>query len=437
MQPSPGHNPAEQPAPRGRGSLGWRDPLFLASMPSGERVRRFVAMLLLLQRLSYLLPACASLFSHEVLFSSPARNAVLLTLALAWNVVLFHWVARRGWFPIRAVLIDVLATCVFMIGVTDVCVPASTSCITNWSSHALLATGALIGAVCERPIQITALLPPVGVYAIAHAGDLGERFPAGLELAVRLNSYVWFAVIVFFIRRYLAAQATRLDRLAEQRLAAEAERVAERVAEQARLAHYRQLHDTVLATLTAIARGGLDHHTEEVRRRCAADAAYVRTLIRQDAAGPATGLSNGLARAVARAAGLGLCVHYAAEALPGEDSPAVSTADPPEASHGARHGGPPAEVAMAMAEACAEALNNVARHSGEREAWLTAVAVDGVITVRVVDRGKGFDPARVEPGYGLRSSVVGRLREVGGGAEVITAPGEGVCVELTWPGRPL
>ncbi|MBG0830137.1 hypothetical protein HS041_20435 [Planomonospora sp. ID67723] len=401
-----------QQATVGRGSLGWRDPLFLASRPSGERVRRFVAMLLMLQRLSYLLPACASLFAGEALFSARGRNAVLLALALAWNVTLFRWVARRGWFTPQAVVIDVLATCAFMIGVTDACLPGSGTCVTNWSSHALLATGALIGAVSERPLQFAALLPPIGVYAIAHADDLGQRFPPMLELAVRVNGYVWFAVIVFFIRRYLAAQAARLDVLADQRRAAEAEQAAE----QARLAHYRQLHDTVLATLTAIARGGLDHHTEEVRRRCAADAAYVRALIGQDAAGPATGLGNALTRVVARAAGLGLCVRYAAEALP-EDLPAG--------------------VAAAMAEAGAEALNNVVRHSGEREAWLTAVEVDGVVTVRVVDRGQGFDPGGVEPGYGLRSSVIGRMREIGGSAEIITAPGEGVCVELTWPDRPL
>ncbi|MFG3437044.1 sensor histidine kinase [Nonomuraea sp. NPDC047897] len=408
MQPSPAHDTAGHATAGWRGSLGWRDPLFLAARPSGERVRRFVAMLLTLQRLSYLVPACASLFADETLFADRGRNAALLALALVWNVTLFHWVARRGWFAPRAVVIDVLATCVFMVGVAGVCLPESGTCVRNWSSHALLATGALIGAVSERPIQFAALLPPVAVYAVAHAGDLGQRLPAALELLVRVNGYVWFAVIVFFIRRYLAAQATRLDGLAEQRLVAEAERVAER----ARLAHYRQLHDTVLATLTAIARGGLDHHTEEVRRRCAADAAYVRALIRQDAAGPVTGLGNGLARAVARAAGLGLCVRYAAEALP-EDLPD--------------------DVAAALAEAGAEALNNVVRHSGEREAWLTAVAVDGTVTVRVVDRGRGFEPGEVEPGYGLRSSVIGRMREVGGSVEIITAPGEGVCVELRWP----
>ncbi|MFI6318406.1 sensor histidine kinase [Nonomuraea sp. NPDC050556] len=392
-------------------SPGWRDPLLLAFRPSGERVRSFVVALLMLQRLSYLLPACASLFAGDVVFADRGRNAVLLALALLWNVTLFRWVARRGWFVTSAVAIDTLATCVFMVGVTDACLPRSEACVTNWSTHALLATGAMIGAVSVRAIQFSALLVPIAVYAYAHAGDLGQRLPPALELAVRVNSYVWFAIIVFFIRSYLAAQARRLDALAEQRLVAEAERVVE----QTRLAHYRQLHDTVLATLVAIARGGLDHHTVEVRRRCAADAAYVRALIRQDAAGPATGLSNGLARAVAGAAGLGLCVRYAAESLPDDL---------------------PADVGVAMAEASTEALNNVARHSGERDAWLTAFADGGVVTVRVVDRGRGFEPARTEPGHGLRSSVVGRMREVGGSVEIITAAGEGVCVELRWPGRP-
>ena len=69
------------------------------------------------------------------------------------------------------------------------------------------------------------------------------------QLTVQINGYVWFAIVVFFVRRYLAGQAARLDGLAERRVAVETERTAE----QARLAHYRQLHDTVLATLTAIA----------------------------------------------------------------------------------------------------------------------------------------------------------------------------------------
>ena len=65
------------------------------------------------------------------------------------------------------------------------------------------------------------------VYVIAHADDLRRGLPPVLELAVQVNADVWFAIVVFFIRRYLAGQAARLDGLAEQRLAVETERIAE------------------------------------------------------------------------------------------------------------------------------------------------------------------------------------------------------------------
>ncbi|MDP9864482.1 MULTISPECIES: sensor histidine kinase [Streptosporangium] len=390
------------------GTLGWRDPECLAASPGRERVHRFVAMLLILQRLSYLVPAGASLFNADGLYEDRALNALLLAVALAWNVLQSVSVRRRGWFAPWVVGADVAVTCVLMMGVTANCVGAATTGTANWSSSALLSTGAVVGAFTTRPRHALALLPPIAAYAVAHAGDLGLRYPLPLDLAVRVNGYVWFAVIVYFIRRYLAAQARRLDDLTELRLAAEAEQA--RSTE--RLAHYRQLHDTVLTTLTAIARGGLDHRAEQVRRRCAADAEYVRALIGQDSAGPPTTLSNGLAQAVARAACLGLRVRHAAAALPERLPP---------------------EVTAALTDACGEALNNVAVHSGAGEAWLTAVTVDGAVTIRVVDRGRGFAPGETEFGFGLRSSVIDRMREAGGSAAILAAPGEGTCVELVWP----
>jgi hypothetical protein len=57
----------------------------------------------------------------------------------------------------------------------------------------------------------------------------------------------------------------------------------------------------------------------------------------------------------------------------------------------------------------------------------------GGVEVVISDHGTGFDPARIKAARaGLRSSIRGRLRDAGGHAEVISAPGAGTTVVLTW-----
>ena len=94
----------------------------------------------------------------------------------------------------------------------------------------------------------------------------------------------------------------------------------------------------------------------------------------------------------------------------------------------------PATVAEALSGATREALRNVAAHAGVREATVSARGDgSGGVEVMVCDNGAGFDPGQVGPvSTGLRNSVRGRLRDVGGGAEVISSPGRGTTVVLTW-----
>ena len=56
-----------------------------------------------------------------------------------------------------------------------------------------------------------------------------------------------------------------------------------------------------------------------------------------------------------------------------------------------------------------------------------------MVTVTVLDRGRGFDPAQVSDGVGLRESVVARIRDVHGEATVTSEPGAGTHVEITVP----
>jgi signal transduction histidine kinase len=94
----------------------------------------------------------------------------------------------------------------------------------------------------------------------------------------------------------------------------------------------------------------------------------------------------------------------------------------------------PAEQAEALCGAAGEVLRNVVAHAGVVDAAVT-VRGDGSggAEVAISDDGAGFDPAQVGSlSRGLRDSVLGRLRDVGGNAEVISSPGQGTTVMLTW-----
>jgi hypothetical protein len=92
-----------------------------------------------------------------------------------------------------------------------------------------------------------------------------------------------------------------------------------------------------------------------------------------------------------------------------------------------------ADRAEAVSAAVGEALRNVAVHARVDSATVTArTDGQGVTTVTVADQGAGFDPGKVRPdSLGLRHSIRGRLRNVGGSAEIISSPGHGTAIVLT------
>jgi signal transduction histidine kinase len=94
----------------------------------------------------------------------------------------------------------------------------------------------------------------------------------------------------------------------------------------------------------------------------------------------------------------------------------------------------PLSAVEALSAAAGEALRNVSAHAAVSSAMVAARGgQSGEVTVTVSDDGIGFDPARVGPAStGLRSSVQKRLADVGGRAEIMSAPGQGTSVVLTW-----
>ncbi len=87
---------------------------------------------------------------------------------------------------------------------------------------------------------------------------------------------------------------------------------------------------------------------------------------------------------------------------------------------------------QALIEAAAEAMANAARHSASPTIDLYAeVRPDGV-QINVRDRGRGFDSETIGTG-GMAHSIVGRVVEAGGTADIKTTPGRGTDVSLFLP----
>jgi len=374
---------------------------------AADRANGFVVIVLALQRLSYVLPAVLTLHSHP--YRSPVLHAGLVGATAAWNVVLFASVRSRGFFPARMVWLDVGWTVVLFVAVAANSAPTDPYAALSWARRMGQAGAALAGAAIG-PIPLAAVAVAVIGLGYLVAGVAGPAGDPPVEAAGYINGLVWFAVFFGFVLRFLRTQGRRLDTLAAERTAAEARRAAAQASHDARMAHLRALHDTVLGTLIAIARGGLDHRSDEVRRRCARDADYVRRLLRDD---PGTdGLAHRLAEVAGDVEALGVRVHFRHHELPEEIAP---------------------DAVAAICGATREALNNVVKHAGVTTCWVTAQGVGDRLVVRVVDRGAGFDATTTPPGFGLPFSLVDGMRTVGGAARVSSAPGDGTTVELAWP----
>ena len=211
-----------------------------------------------------------------------------------------------------------------------------------------------------------------------------------------------------------------------QRMAAErdaAERAAAAAAERARLA--RAVHDGVLQVLALVQRRGgeLGGDGPEIARLAGEQEAALRALIRQQdsvtARAAETAREVDLASALeAVGAGRGLRVEVA---TPG--TPVLLAAD----------------VGRELVAAVGAALDNVAAHVGEEaRAWVLVEDLPGEVVVSVRDEGPGILEGRLAEAegsgrLGVSESIRGRLRDLGGSAELFTGPGQGVEWELRLP----
>ena len=90
------------------------------------------------------------------------------------------------------------------------------------------------------------------------------------------------------------------------------------------------------------------------------------------------------------------------------------------------------DAALCLFRVAQEALNNVARHAGVRDATVTLRRMDDGLLLAVSDSGVGFDADH--PGAGMHlglASMRERVRLVRGTLEVESSPGHGTTI-LAW-----
>lgn len=333
--------------------------------------------------------------------------------AVVWSVVLYSHGLRTHRFETGWVVADVvlMASAALVVGLA--CQPGRSFTWDNWTTGP--ATGAAVVAVIygKRWVAVSGLPVLVAAHLVATHSDIAVPGAIG-SITAHVVSLVGYSVAGGLMAGSLRASARRSDELSVVALEAQHAESSLRARMDERTRQYRLLHDTVLSTLSAISRGGLDHRRREVQERCARDAAYLRGLITGGEDDVPTGLGAALSTVIRDQAALDLDVQPHFDGLPNDV---------------------PDDVVDAISSAVREALNNVAKHAGTKHAWLMATgAEDGSLSVSVTDRGAGVDLAELSgAGLGINGSIRARMAEIGGAAMIHSAVGEGTTVEITWP----
>ncbi|MFS0706288.1 PspC domain-containing protein [Cellulomonas sp. 179-A 9B4 NHS] len=251
----------------------------------------------------------------------------------------------------------------------------------------------------------------IGGVLLAAAGVLllvGESVGRGVEPALMVQAGIGALAVLLGVGLVLAPWWVRLVRELGDERAARA-----REAERADIAAH--LHDSVLQTL-ALIRARADEPAE-VARMARAQERELREWLYDDRHEPGTSLVAALRAVVAEV----------------EDSRSGPTGEPVAVDVVVVGDRVPDADAQALLQATREALVNAVVH-GRPPVSLYLEAGPAITEVFVRDRGDGFDLDAVGPDrFGVRESIIGRVRRRGGTARVTSSPERGTEVHLCMP----
>jgi signal transduction histidine kinase len=325
---------------------------------------------------------------------------VLLTALCLWSAF-FTWQVRRSGLTATVVLADAAVISVLALAQQHLVPAVLIEDNTTWMLP-LACTAVYILQIALRP---RLALPGAAIVVIAYG--LGTGHPAG----------GWLLVVETIVAAGLVAVIRGGARQADAIVAASLETERRIRAEEARRAdereQHRQLHDTVLSTLTMVAAGAFAEPSPALTAQAARDLSVLQ----------------GLAGAPAAAGGLAPLTELTPElerVATGTDALAVQLKLAPVTL--------PSPVADHVVACVSEALRNVERHAGTGRAEVIVTGGAGWAVVEITDHGRGFDPAATPPSRrGIRESITGRMLAAGGRAAIASRPGAGTTVTVSWP----
>jgi signal transduction histidine kinase len=329
-----------------------------------------------------------------------------LTGLCLWSAF-FTWQVRRSGLTVAVVLADAVIISALALAQQHLVPLVLIMDSTSWMLP-LACTSVYILQIALRPWLG---LPAAMIVVISYGLGSGRSTDA------------WLLVVETGVAAGLVAVIRRGARQADTVVAASLETERQIRAEEARRAdereQHRQLHDTVLSTLTMIAAGAFSESSPALTAQAARDLGVLQGL-----AGTPGGPGE-LAEAGAPAA--------LAELAPKLERAAASIGD-----LGVRLMLVPVTVPTLVADqlvACVgEALRNVQRHAGTGQADVTVTGGPGWAVIKVADQGCGFDPAAVPPSRrGIRESITARMVAAGGRSAIASHPGAGTTVTVSWP----
>jgi len=325
---------------------------------------------------------------------------VALAVLCSWSACFTWWVRRSG-LTLAVVLADAAVIAVLELAHEHLVPAVLINDTTTWM----------------LPLACTS----VYILQLALRPRLGLSIAAIVVIAYGLGVYhptdAWLLAVEAIVAAGLIAVVRGGARQADAVVAAGLETERQIRAEEARRAdereQHRQLHDTVLSTLTMVAAGAFAGPSPALTAQAVRDLRVLQGLEGSPAAAngraPLTDLSPKLERAAAGTGDLAVRLELVPVTLP---SP----------------------VADQLAACVGEALRNVERHAGTGQAEVTVTGGEGWAVVKITDRGRGFDPAATPPSRrGIRESITGRMQAAGGKAAVASRPGAGTTVTVSWP----
>jgi signal transduction histidine kinase len=265
------------------------------------------------------------------------------------------------------------------------------------------------------PAMLAVSAVPAAVYVVVSVTQMGKT-PG--NAALDAVPYLLHSGVAWLITNAFRRSSHEVD--AAHRILTDRE--VELAAERERARHARMLHDRVLQTLEVLGQGD-SVADPALRGHVRAEAARLRSFVRGDSDGTVTdgtvtNLPGALAAVAQEMTRSGLAVQ-------------LNTAQLANALRWRAK--PSAEITQALAGAAREALVNVLKHAGTRSAVLHAELAAETLTVSVLDHGCGFDDRVQEAGFGLTSSIRGRIAAIGGEVSVESQPDMGTYVELRVP----